>query len=198
MRENGHIARHDQIEKEILQLWRCRMVRRFHQHVARIGDRKQAAGAQTGNKIGAHMNIRTGHEAKRDAFRIERGLKFRDRLPDPGAGIMIKAGEDVGRARHHFHALIHRHFRHLQRHGQVAGAVVQPCQHVAMKVDHSLQTNGGEIAPPNALACPRRKRFSGPIFARISPILWLECHRDRRMCEAGCEKRLQVVTYHAN
>lgn len=145
------------------------MVRRFHQDVAQVGDREQAAGTQAAEKIRAYVDIRARHQAESDAFRVEHGLKFCGRLPDRGAAIMVQAGKDMRCACDDLDALIHRRFRHFQRHGQVAGPVVQPRQHVAMKVNHSPLTIGGETCRAQCYHALVLKHVPGMILAKNRP-----------------------------
>jgi hypothetical protein len=74
------------------------------------------------------MDIRAGYQSQRDALRVEHRLKFRGRLPDAGGRVGYGGtGDDLD-------ALFRRRFRHLHRHGQVAGAVVQRWQNVTMEI----------------------------------------------------------------
>ena len=64
MRQNRHIAGEHQFEKEVLQLRRRRMMRRFDQHVARIGERQQAARTQARDEIGGRGRPRPSPRSK--------------------------------------------------------------------------------------------------------------------------------------
>ena len=57
MRQDRHIALDHQVEKEIFQLRRSRMVRWFDQHVARIGDREQLTGTKSRHESRGHVDI---------------------------------------------------------------------------------------------------------------------------------------------
>ena len=92
MRQDRYVARDHQVEEEILQLRRRRMMRRFNQHVARIGDGQEMAGTKPGNEIGGHVNVRAGGQAKRNSLLIEKFLESLGCLPNGRAGIMIKPG----------------------------------------------------------------------------------------------------------
>jgi len=111
-------------------------MRRLNQHVARIGKRKQMTRAKTRDEIEGHVSVRTGDQPQRDSFLVENGLQISGSLPDGGARIMIQTGQNVRGAGHYCHALRDGGPRHLQRHRQVASAVVDSRQYVAMKVDH--------------------------------------------------------------
>ncbi len=56
------------------------MMRRFHQYVARIGERQQPAGAQTRDEIGSHVNVGAGCKAQGNAFVVENDLQAIGRL----------------------------------------------------------------------------------------------------------------------
>jgi hypothetical protein len=91
MGKDGHIAGDHEIEEEILQLRRRRMVRRLDQDVARIGDGKQAAGAQAGDEIRAHVDVGAGDQPQRNCLAVEDVLQLDSGLPDRRTGIMVKA-----------------------------------------------------------------------------------------------------------
>ena len=111
-------------------------MRRLDQHITGIGQRNEPSGAQSGHEIGAHMHVRPGDEPQPDGLGVEPLLQRRDRLPDRRSLIMIKAGQNMGRARHGLDALGNRRLGHRQRHRQVARPVVEPRQHVTMQIDH--------------------------------------------------------------
>ncbi len=113
-------------------------MRRLDQHVARIGQRQQAAATQAGDEIGSHMNVRTGDQAKGNFLFVENHLQVVNSQADGGAGVMIQSREDVRCAGHDRYALRDRRPRHIERHGQVAGPVVDPGQYVAMKIDQRI------------------------------------------------------------
>jgi hypothetical protein len=124
MCEDGHIAGDQEIEKEILQLRRRRMVRRLDQDVAGIGDRKQSAGAKPGHKIGGHMNVSAGGQLEVNAVFIKRNLELFYGLPNRRTRIVVEARQDMRCAGNYRYALLDRRPRHLQRNGQIAGTVV--------------------------------------------------------------------------
>ena len=135
--ENRDIAGGDQVEEEVFELRRRGVVRRLDQHIAGIGQRNEPSGAQSGHEIRAHMHVRPGDETERDRLGVEPLLQRRHRLPDTRAVIMIKARQNVRRARHGLDALSDRRPGHRKRHANVARPVVEARQHVTVQIDHS-------------------------------------------------------------
>ena len=131
----GDVARDHQIEEKILELRRRRMVRRLDQHVARIGNGQETAGSEPRDEIGGHMDVRAGDKLQRNPFLIESCLKLLDGEPDVRPGIMIEARQNMWGASNGRYPLPGHRLCHGQRYGQIARAVVDPGQDVAMKVD---------------------------------------------------------------
>ena len=124
MSENWDISRDHQIKEKILQLRRRRVMRRFDQHVAGISNGQETAVAKPRDKIGRHMDIRPGGEAKRNPLLIEKVLQLRRRLPDGRSRIMIEPGQNMRGASDLCHALRDHHPRHSQRYRRIARAIV--------------------------------------------------------------------------
>jgi hypothetical protein len=89
-------------------------MRRLDQHVTRIGNRQKPARPETGDEIGRHVDVRAGHEAKRNTVLVENVLKFADRFANRRAGIVVEAGQDMGRTGNNCDSLSHGRFRHGQ------------------------------------------------------------------------------------
>ena len=111
------------------------MVWGFHQHIARISQRQQATGPQSGDEIGGHMNIGTGDQQKGNFLFVQNDLQVSNGLANGVAGIMIQSRQDVRRAGYDRDVLRDERLGHIERHGKVVGPVVDSRQYVAMKID---------------------------------------------------------------
>ena len=87
------------------------------------------------------MIVGTGNEAERDALLVEHILQLRHRVPDLRAGVLIKAGKNMGCARDDRDAVSGGGSRHGKRNGDVGGAVVDAGKDVTVKIDHVERLN---------------------------------------------------------
>ena len=80
-----------------------------------------------------------GDQPQGDVRFAQRRGKFVDGPIDERAAIVVDAGEDVRRAGNRRDAVGDRETRHLQRHRDVRGAVVNPRQDVTVKIDQGIK-----------------------------------------------------------
>ena len=118
------ITGHHDAEKHLVGArWRY-MVRRFHQHIARVGERQQAARLQPRDKVRHEMHVRASHQLERHALAIKLGLKRGDRLSNLRAGIIVNARHDMRRAGENLYAAGRRLACHGNGNRQIGRAVV--------------------------------------------------------------------------
>jgi len=113
------------------------MVRRFNQHVARVGERQQAAGTQARDEIGDHVDVGAGCKAQGNAFLVENALQALGGFAQRRAGVVVQSREDVRGAGYDRYALGDGGFRHVERNRKVARPIVDTRQDMAMKINHS-------------------------------------------------------------
>jgi hypothetical protein len=138
MRKHRHVSGDRQVEEEVLQLRRRGVMRRLNQHVARISDRQELARSKSGNEVGGHVDIRTGDQAQRNSVLVERVLQRLSRLANRRPVIVVETRQDVRRTGKNSYALRNRRLGHRQRDGQIARAVVDSGQDMAMQINHRV------------------------------------------------------------
>lgn len=124
MGQDRHIAGNRQAEEKILQLRRRGVMRRFHQHIARISDRQHSSRLQSGNEIGRHVNVGAGGQPKRNSILIKGVLQIHNGFADAIALVVIEARQDMRCAGDHRNALSDGSLRHGQRFVQIACTIV--------------------------------------------------------------------------
>ncbi len=55
---------------------------------------------------------------------------------DISAGVVVDGRQNVGGAHDCRNALRNRYSRHFQRNGEIAGAIIEPRQHMAVQINH--------------------------------------------------------------
>lgn len=136
MGQDRHVAGNQQSKENILEPRRRDVMWRLDQDVATLCDGEQMSLLQQGNKIRCNVIVRPRDNPEIDARFGQLSIQGLYPALNIRPGIVVEAGQDMGCASHHSDTLIDLHARHLQRHGEVAGAVVDRREEVRMKVKH--------------------------------------------------------------
>jgi hypothetical protein len=91
MGEDRDITCHEDIEKQILQPGRGYVMRRLHQHVARVSQGKKMTRAELRREAVHDVIVCAGDQSERDALLSDAVLQPCRRLPDRGSRILVEA-----------------------------------------------------------------------------------------------------------
>ncbi len=91
------------------------------------------------SELHIHVSVGAADEIERDFRLMQRAAQLVRRGEQLGSGIGVKAGKDVRRAGDGRDALDNCHTRHFKRRFEIARAVIQARQYVAVKIDHGVQ-----------------------------------------------------------
>lgn len=80
-------------------------MRRLNEYITGISERKQPPGAQSGDKIGTHVDIGARYETQRNCLRVKARLKLDGRLANRRTGIVVKPRQNMRRAGYNLYAL---------------------------------------------------------------------------------------------
>ncbi len=130
------IAGNHHAEKHFIGPRRRYVMRRLHEHIARVGERQQSTRFESRDEIRHEMDIGACHQLQGDALAIELGLESRHGLTNLRTGIVVDAGHDMRRAREHLDPAGRRLTRHGDGHREVGRAVVYAGKNMAMKIIH--------------------------------------------------------------
>jgi hypothetical protein len=137
MGQDRHVAGDQQVEEEILELHRGDVMRGLDQHVARVGERQQAAGSEAGREVRHHVDVGAGDELERDILPRKGQLQCLRCLANLGAAILVEPRQNVRRAGHDGDTVSRRQARHVQRRTKIPRTVVDARQQMAMQVYHA-------------------------------------------------------------
>ena len=155
-----------QLEHHAFEVGRGHVVRRFQQQVARTGQGRDAAAADALEQAQVQVHVGTFDQAQGDAFLIQLRLQGGDGRHDAVAGVVVQARVDVRGAGHRGDAVGGGHARHVQRHGQIGGAVVDGRQQVVVQVKHAVILRRRGRGPDLRVTAVRR---SAPRGRRTKP-----------------------------
>src|SRR5262245_55417547 len=82
------------------------------------------------------MVVGTRHQPKGEALTVQDLLKLFGCLTNLRPGVVVETGKDVRRAGDRDDAVVDEGPCHGNRHRSVGGAVIDPCEDVAVQVDH--------------------------------------------------------------
>jgi hypothetical protein len=91
------------------------------------------------DKAGIQVHVGAGQQPQADAGAVQLGLKGGDRAPDAGRIVVIHARIDVRRAGDGADAVVECDTRHLERHVEIGGAVVDGGEQMAVEIEHRTE-----------------------------------------------------------
>lgn len=136
--EDRHVPSDEDVEKELLDSLRRRVVRRLNQNIAAGAECRNVAAPQPFQERRRDVRVCAWKNRQFNALASQLGVQGVDRPSDLIAGVVIQARENVRRTCDVRDSVGGEHARHGQRRGEVGSAVVQSRKHMAMQVDHGL------------------------------------------------------------
>ena len=134
--EDGHVASDQDAEKELLQSRYGDVVWGFDEDIAGSRQWEQPARAQSIDEVGNDMVIGAGEQLQLDAGIVDCSLERLNRVLYRSAVVGPDPGHYVGRAGGMGYAIGHVAPGHVERHLEIAGAVVEARQQVAVQINH--------------------------------------------------------------
>jgi len=135
MGDDGRIAGGQGVEEGLGKAHGHRVVGRLEQEVPRAMERWVGSAAQTGKQLRHDLDVRTKGELQTDVGLRKRSAQRINGGCDAWGGVFVEPRIDVRRAGGDRDAVRHRDAGHGQRRVQIAGAVVDAGEHVAVQVD---------------------------------------------------------------
>jgi len=136
MGQDRNVPGRQNAEKELIHSRRGDVVGRLDQDIAAIGEREQVTGLKASDEVGHHVVVRAHDELQGDALIVEDLLQVLHGLADLRTAIMVNAGQDVRRAGDVRHAISDESPRHGQRDRDIARAIIDSRQNMAVQINH--------------------------------------------------------------